>query len=1811
MKTNRMFKKSLAMLLSLIMILSMAPLAAVAEGESEYLGGETIAIEPLPDTMESQSDLSDTEITSDVEITPSLAETGFIGIQASSSGADPGLDLLLAGYNMFGGTEFCRNNTIALVTPVGRATLEQVNNNVGFMNFTGGNRASYQFYAASNMEYLAKSKGLDIFESVSRGIGYENEVKVGAEVKYGPAKFTAEQVLKASAKAGFTQTNQNTSNYSYANSYENFFSVMEIRRELGRNHIIDVNSLRTNNALYWNALSQDAKDALLGVGVSGSNMDLLFSTYGTHIITSYNFGGRTEHYTSIIRTASQSEESIMSLTGNGSSGGINILGLQASVDKNKTTIETAETLAATGRYEYSVKSYVFGGNMSLGSALDPKSDPVDFDNWLNSISPADPVNTTEVFVDDKLELVGIWELLPPGNEARQAEIQKAFLDKYRSYDMNFFENYIYNVANIIKDMEKPQYDSSYYPISTAAELAAIGSNATTLSRNYILTNDIDLSGSAFWTPIGSQSDPFTGRFEGNGCTVSGVQVAPNSPAPGLFGYNNGTIRYLSVIYSSRYGGVAGASNGTITDCYAEFAHKSPTQTIEITNTTTIMPTFATVANSTVLLDFTNRTTSGFSDMSIIVPSTVQTVIFRGVGIIYTSLNVAIQGNNTDVVFENFNFRGTSSSTATAALYFTGSNPGLILRGTSNTITGYGRYANSNGSRSVVEANGNLYICGNADFTVVHDNTYSSSTSGDFGKNAIGVVETLDIALGAALTAKGGDGRGGSNGSNGSPGADNFNGWKDGEAGKPGYDGSSGGNGGNGISTNKLNILNNSSIIATGGDAGNGGDGGTGGKGGRGGDAMVAGNGGIGGAGGYGGTGGRGGKGGTPLVAESHNLNEPPLQYYLNLNVGKGGVGGSGGYGGYGGQGGATLNFYLTVLRRNSGGDGGRGGAGGVGGYHGLLDIVGGINETTGYYYTAAGGTGGYGGSGGFPNGISYTSTRASSGASTLLTNEATYLTKTLGQKSTITLNTALWTTILNQFTIGIGSPNFVKLSYYPGDIFDPSGFVFMNKNGSTIPYSSIDFKYDFSSFGQTLVTATYYVGSVAIVRYIPVKVERPTVDSIELFKPARTQFYIGQDFDSQGIAIDINYSDGHTIILTDGITVTPPEDVTSTAGTKTVSVSRPAYEGTFNHPGISEFSSSYQITVENDFPVKLEVINKPTVIQMEGNVFNSTGMSFRVEYMSGAIDTIYPSSLTFSHGLLSSPNPNFPITATYSTSVIVSCTFTVEVLRDPIIRLELSPTLVPSLYAGDIFNPVGLTISAVRESSRKTVLPWSDIDVQPDRTLLQSDNELTFIYFDAIGGNFITLHEPITVSPVVQIGIEISQMPTKQNYIEGDSFDSEGMIVDRVFNNGNRESGISGYGLSHGVLSLNDSFITITDNGFEEFIPVFVREKRVTTLEYTQLPTKTEYEEGEYFDPAGMVVQGTYDNGYIDYNVMGYDYYPDRPLIVEDTEVIISYGGESTNIPITVTPVKPTGVTLNRTALTLFVGYSGIILETVLPDNAADKKVTWSSDDLTVASVDEFGVVTALAEGTAIITATTIEGDFSASCRIDVVLETSSLITVSSATALRDKTVTVNIDIENNPGFAGMTLKVSFPKELTLTRYDLGDMDLIFGFTGPDGVLPGAACDISDQLYLVWGRTSNYTQDGTIVTLTFSIANDAQPGEYPVLVTFEQHNGPRTPVNLQETPLDIYIMDGTIIALRCILGNVTDSGEVGPADLVRLARWIAGHQGVYINEFAADITGRGEIGPADLVRLARWIAGHFGDMTLEELRTRPDTGGSQ
>ena len=91
-----------------------------------------------------------------------------------------------------------------------------------------------------------------------------------------------------------------------------------------------------------------------------------------------------------------------------------------------------------------------------------------------------------------------------------------------------------------------------------------------------------------------------------------------------------------------------------------------------------------------------------------------------------------------------------------------------------------------------------------------------------------------------------------------------------------------------------------------------------------------------------------------------------------------------------------------------------------------------------------------------------------------------------------------------------------------------------------------------------------------------------------------------------------------------------------------------------------------------------------------------------------------------------------------------------------------------------------------------------------------------------------------------------------------------------------------------------------------------------------------------------------------------------------------------------VTPVTPdtpqtvavASVSLDLTSLELIEGESATITATVKPDNTTDKTVTWTSSDNSVATVDQSGRITAVAEGTAVITAKA--GDKIATCTITV-----------------------------------------------------------------------------------------------------------------------------------------------------------------------------------------------------------------------------------
>ena len=81
--------------------------------------------------------------------------------------------------------------------------------------------------------------------------------------------------------------------------------------------------------------------------------------------------------------------------------------------------------------------------------------------------------------------------------------------------------------------------------------------------------------------------------------------------------------------------------------------------------------------------------------------------------------------------------------------------------------------------------------------------------------------------------------------------------------------------------------------------------------------------------------------------------------------------------------------------------------------------------------------------------------------------------------------------------------------------------------------------------------------------------------------------------------------------------------------------------------------------------------------------------------------------------------------------------------------------------------------------------------------------------------------------------------------------------------------------------------------------------------------------------------------------------------------------------------VKVTGVTLNKSTMSLVATAEETLTATVAPENATNKAVTWSTSNDKVAAVVN-GKVTAVAPGEAVITATTADGGFTATCKVTV-----------------------------------------------------------------------------------------------------------------------------------------------------------------------------------------------------------------------------------
>lgn len=200
--------------------------------------------------------------------------------------------------------------------------------------------------------------------------------------------------------------------------------------------------------------------------------------------------------------------------------------------------------------------------------------------------------------------------------------------------------------------------------------------------------------------------------------------------------------------------------------------------------------------------------------------------------------------------------------------------------------------------------------------------------------------------------------------------------------------------------------------------------------------------------------------------------------------------------------------------------------------------------------------------------------------------------------------------------------------------------------------------------------------------------------------------------------------------------------------------------------------------------------------------------------------------------------------------------------------------------------------------------------------------------------------------------------------------------------------------------------------------------------------------------------------------------------------------------------------------------------------------------------------------------------------------ENTPIISVESKYAAAGAQVEVNVNITNNPGIAGAKITATFSDKLTLTGAVAGSTFASLDYTEPASLTSGCAFNW-DSLDAV------VTEDGTLLTLTFTVSEDAAPNEV-LDVDISYRSGDIYNGDLEDVEFEI--VNGTVTVIDYIPGDVNSDKVVNGKDVTLIRRYNAGHE-VSIREDAADVNDDNVINGKDVTLIRRFNAGF--DVTLK------------
>lgn len=492
-----------------------------------------------------------------------------------------------------------------------------------------------------------------------------------------------------------------------------------------------------------------------------------------------------------------------------------------------------------------------------------------------------------------------------------------------------------------------------------------------------------------------------------------------------------------------------------------------------------------------------------------------------------------------------------------------------------------------------------------------------------------------------------------------------------------------------------------------------------------------------------------------------------------------------------------------------------------------------------------------------------------------------------------------------------------------------------------------------------------------------------------------------------------------------------------------------------------------------------------------------------------------------------------------------------------------------------------------RKSDMATKYGWVSVG---DEVIVvgKSGNKLQVLYpLDAqYGGGYKIAWMYDTYIKKNLTGISVTSNPSKVTYLEGESLNTNGLVITAKYDDGSTANvtsscTLSGYSNTPGVKT-----VTATYNGKQTAFTVTVNTKSPTKLTIESTPSKTVYSVGDTIETTGLKAKVTYNNNtYSTFtDVDGLDIvYDDSITATAGTKKItVSYIYNnvevSSEFSITVKEVEtPTPATYtisynanggtNAPASQTKTEDVNLVLTKSVPKRDGYTFKGWATSASSQTVAYKAGA-TYTANANATLYAVWEKN-------IDT---NASAFVVSDVSAKAGSTVTVDISIKNNPGITAFNFSVDYPEEvMALTGVEYKTL-----FSSK----ASGSKTMTSPFIISWFSTlsEDETANGVIATLTFKVNEDVEAGSYPINLTYDENNV----FDSSFTNIAFSVDNGDVIVTDYVPGDVNGDTVVNMKDIVLLQQYLNDWD-VTIDESAANVNGDASVNMKDIVLLQQYL----------------------